>query len=124
MAVKLKLCGTLALSLTLLGCPVSAANLTSLVNLFIGTASGANGGSGGNAFPGAAIPHAMVKVCRTISLGFSTPLMRLRSASMLTRSQGKPAILQTTLRSLVRPNNIFLSVTKRLLIHGRHFANA
>lgn len=30
----------------------SAANLTSLVNLFIGTASGANGGSGGNAFPG------------------------------------------------------------------------
>ncbi|KAI0339451.1 hypothetical protein BDW22DRAFT_1336332 [Trametopsis cervina] len=38
------------------------APLTSLVNLFIGTASGANGGSGGNAFPGAAIPHAMVKV--------------------------------------------------------------
>ncbi|KAK7436692.1 hypothetical protein VKT23_018947 [Stygiomarasmius scandens] len=37
-------------------------NLTSLVNLFIGTASGANGGSGGNAFPGAAIPHAMAKV--------------------------------------------------------------
>ncbi|THH32410.1 hypothetical protein EUX98_g1756 [Antrodiella citrinella] len=37
-------------------------NFTSLVNLFIGTASGANGGSGGNAFPGAAIPHAMVKV--------------------------------------------------------------
>lgn len=28
-------------------------NLTSFVNLFIGTASGANGGSGGNAFPGA-----------------------------------------------------------------------
>lgn len=27
-------------------------NLTSFVNLFIGTASGANGGSGGNAFPG------------------------------------------------------------------------
>lgn len=27
-------------------------NLTSLVNLFIGTASGANGGSGGNVFPG------------------------------------------------------------------------
>ncbi|KAF8880515.1 glycosyl hydrolase family 92-domain-containing protein [Infundibulicybe gibba] len=41
---------------------VGAANLTSLVNLFIGTASGANGGSGGNAFPGAAVPHAMVKV--------------------------------------------------------------
>ncbi|EIN04614.1 hypothetical protein PUNSTDRAFT_116292 [Punctularia strigosozonata HHB-11173 SS5] len=41
---------------------VQAANLTSLVNLFIGTASGANGGSGGNAFPGAAIPHAMAKV--------------------------------------------------------------
>ncbi|GLB41005.1 putative glycoside hydrolase family 92 protein [Lyophyllum shimeji] len=41
---------------------VSATNLTSLVNLFIGTASGANGGSGGNAFPGAAVPHAMVKV--------------------------------------------------------------
>ncbi|THH02355.1 hypothetical protein EW026_g523 [Hermanssonia centrifuga] len=37
-------------------------NLTSLVNLFIGTSSGANGGSGGNAFPGAAVPHAMVKV--------------------------------------------------------------
>lgn len=46
----------------------SAANLTSLVNLFIGTASGANGGSGGNAFPGAAVPHAMVKVwCRASS---------------------------------------------------------
>lgn len=27
-------------------------NLTSLVDLFIGTASGANGGSGGNVFPG------------------------------------------------------------------------
>ena len=55
-----------------------AANLTSLVNLFIGTASGANGGSGGNVFPGmnfrhyiggkmkycigAAIPHGMAKV--------------------------------------------------------------
>lgn len=36
--------------------------LTSFVNLFIGTETGANGGSGGNAFPGAAIPHAMVKV--------------------------------------------------------------
>ncbi|TFK50461.1 hypothetical protein OE88DRAFT_1701200 [Heliocybe sulcata] len=36
--------------------------LTSLVNLFIGTASGADGGSGGNAFPGAAVPHAMAKV--------------------------------------------------------------
>lgn len=46
----------------LLSNTVSAANLTSLVNLFIGTASGANGGSGGNAFPGAAVPHAMVKV--------------------------------------------------------------
>ncbi|KIK62755.1 glycoside hydrolase family 92 protein [Collybiopsis luxurians FD-317 M1] len=42
--------------------PSNAANLTSLVNLFIGTASGANGGSGGNAFPGAAVPHAMAKV--------------------------------------------------------------
>ncbi|KAJ7601123.1 glycosyl hydrolase family 92-domain-containing protein [Mycena floridula] len=41
---------------------VSAANLTSLVNLFIGTASGANGGSGGNGFPGSAVPHAMAKV--------------------------------------------------------------
>jgi putative alpha-1,2-mannosidase len=46
---------------------VSAANdstpLTDLVvNLFIGTASGANRGSGGNGFPGAAVPHAMVKV--------------------------------------------------------------
>ncbi|KAF8591001.1 glycoside hydrolase family 92 protein [Ramaria rubella] len=36
--------------------------LTSLVNLFIGTETGANGGSGGNAFPGAAVPHAMAKV--------------------------------------------------------------
>ncbi|KAI0690299.1 glycosyl hydrolase family 92-domain-containing protein [Cytidiella melzeri] len=36
--------------------------LTTFVNLFIGTASGANGGSGGNVFPGAAVPHAMVKV--------------------------------------------------------------
>lgn len=40
----------------------SCGPLTDLVNLFIGTASGANGGSGGNAFPGAAVPHAMVKV--------------------------------------------------------------
>ncbi|KAH8109465.1 glycosyl hydrolase family 92-domain-containing protein [Phellopilus nigrolimitatus] len=39
----------------------SGASLTSFVNLFIGTSSGANGGSGGNAFPGAAVPHAMVK---------------------------------------------------------------
>ena len=39
-----------------------AVSLTNLVNLFIGTASGANGGSGGNGFPGAAVPHAMVKV--------------------------------------------------------------
>ena len=62
MAVKLKLYGALTLSLTLLGSPACATNLTSLVNLFIGTESGANGGSGGNAFPGAAIPHAMVKV--------------------------------------------------------------
>ncbi|KIJ39487.1 glycoside hydrolase family 92 protein [Sphaerobolus stellatus SS14] len=36
--------------------------LTPFVNLFIGTETGANGGSGGNAFPGAAIPHAMAKV--------------------------------------------------------------
>ena len=36
-----------------LGSTVNAAtNLTSLVNLFIGTSSGANGGSGGNGFPG------------------------------------------------------------------------
>ncbi|KAF7377608.1 Glycoside hydrolase family 92 protein [Mycena sanguinolenta] len=41
---------------------VNAVELTSLVNLFIGTETGANGGSGGNAFPGAAIPHAMAKV--------------------------------------------------------------
>ncbi|KAF8154600.1 glycosyl hydrolase family 92-domain-containing protein [Crassisporium funariophilum] len=40
----------------------ASTNLTSLVNLFIGTASGANGGSGGNVFPGAAVPHAMAKV--------------------------------------------------------------
>jgi p-aminobenzoyl-glutamate transporter AbgT len=33
----------------------AATNLTSLVNLFIGTASGANGGSGGNAFPGTSL---------------------------------------------------------------------
>lgn len=37
-------------------------NLTSFANLFIGTASGRNGGSGGNAFPGAAVPHGMAKV--------------------------------------------------------------
>lgn len=40
----------------------AAQTLTSLVNLFIGTETGANGGSGGNAFPGAAVPHGMVKV--------------------------------------------------------------
>ena len=52
------------LSLVLYGSTAYAAtNLTSFVNLFIGTASGANGGSGGNAFPGAAVPHAMAKVC-------------------------------------------------------------
>ena len=44
---------------------VYAAGLTDFVNLFIGTASGANGGSGGNVFPGAAVPHAMVKVQST-----------------------------------------------------------
>lgn len=45
---------TTDLLLTLsLGSTVNAAtNLTSLVNLFIGTSSGANGGSGGNGFPG------------------------------------------------------------------------
>ncbi|KAF9028902.1 hypothetical protein BDZ89DRAFT_1065801 [Hymenopellis radicata] len=37
-------------------------DLTSLVNLFIGTATAANGGSGGNVFPGSAVPHAMAKV--------------------------------------------------------------
>ena len=41
---------------------VEAGTLTSLVNLFIGTETVANGGSGGNAFPGAAVPHAMAKV--------------------------------------------------------------
>ena len=40
----------------------AARPFTDLVNMFIGTASGANGGSGGNNFPGAAIPHGMVKV--------------------------------------------------------------
>lgn len=54
---------TLAISyLLLFSGSAIAVNYTSFVNLFIGTASGANGGSGGNAFPGAAIPHAMVKV--------------------------------------------------------------
>ena len=52
--------------LLLSGTVHASTNLTSLVNLFIGTASGANGGSGGNAFPGAAVPHAMVKVCLSI----------------------------------------------------------
>ncbi|KXN82944.1 hypothetical protein AN958_02027 [Leucoagaricus sp. SymC.cos] len=52
-------CGLLLLSITR---AQAVSNLTSLVNLFIGTASGANGGSGGNAFPGSAIPHAMAKV--------------------------------------------------------------
>ncbi|TFK37101.1 glycosyl hydrolase family 92-domain-containing protein [Crucibulum laeve] len=52
----------LAYGLLGLPAPTAATNLTSFVNLFIGTASGANGGSGGNVFPGAAIPHAMAKV--------------------------------------------------------------
>ncbi|KAF5354327.1 hypothetical protein D9756_007228 [Leucocoprinus leucothites] len=52
-------CGLFFLSVTKVQ---AATNLTSFVNLFIGTASGANGGSGGNVFPGAAIPHAMAKV--------------------------------------------------------------
>jgi hypothetical protein len=40
----------------------AAADVFDFVDQFIGTASGANGGSGGNAFPGAAIPHGMAKV--------------------------------------------------------------
>ncbi|KAF8994041.1 glycosyl hydrolase family 92-domain-containing protein [Cyathus striatus] len=51
-----------SLRVLLLADAAFAVDLTSLVNLFIGTASGANGGSGGNVFPGAAVPHAMVKV--------------------------------------------------------------
>ncbi|EPQ51223.1 hypothetical protein GLOTRDRAFT_49038 [Gloeophyllum trabeum ATCC 11539] len=50
------------LHLGLVGAVSPQSSLTSLVNLFIGTASGANGGSGGNAFPGAAVPHAIAKV--------------------------------------------------------------
>ena len=50
------------LCVALLSSSAHAIDLTSFANLFIGTASGANGGSGGNAFPGAAVPHAMVKV--------------------------------------------------------------
>ncbi|KAF9562100.1 hypothetical protein CPC08DRAFT_688216 [Agrocybe pediades] len=50
------------LSRLILSCNAAGANLTSLVNLFIGTASGAGGSSGGNSFPGAAVPHAMAKV--------------------------------------------------------------
>lgn len=43
-----------ALGLLLLISQANAAtNLTSLVNMFIGTATAANGGSGGNVFPGA-----------------------------------------------------------------------
>ncbi|THU85126.1 hypothetical protein K435DRAFT_764443 [Dendrothele bispora CBS 962.96] len=52
----------ITISLALVPSQCQSTNFTSLVNLFIGTASGANGGSGGNAFPGAAIPHAMAKV--------------------------------------------------------------
>ena len=59
---SLRNAAVIAIALLALGDDTSAASLTSLVNLFIGTASGANGGSGGNAFPGSAIPHAMVKV--------------------------------------------------------------
>lgn len=69
-----------ALGLAALPLGARAANLTSFVNLFIGTASGANGGSGGNAyvlrwamapfdscrFPGSAVPHAMAKVRRSL----------------------------------------------------------
>jgi len=52
-----------AIALVLLYADICAGHpLTSLVNLFIGTETGANGGSGGNAFPGAAVPHAMAKV--------------------------------------------------------------
>ncbi|GJJ06552.1 hypothetical protein Clacol_000744 [Clathrus columnatus] len=52
--------------------PSHPVELTSLVNLFIGTETGANGGSGGNAFPGSAIPHAMAKVKLTSSLNFTS----------------------------------------------------
>lgn len=52
--------GSLAFLLLGLSCIISAraqveaetSDLTSLVNLFIGTETGANGGSGGNGFPG------------------------------------------------------------------------
>ena len=50
-----------------IGARLPQTNFTSLVNLFIGTASGANGGSGGNGFPGAAVPHAMAKVKRVLT---------------------------------------------------------
>ncbi|KAG6856684.1 hypothetical protein H0H87_001899 [Tephrocybe sp. NHM501043] len=56
---------TVLVSLRILGLvsgSYAESKLTSLVNLFIGTASGSGGASGGNAFPGAAVPHAMVKV--------------------------------------------------------------
>ncbi|KAL5521115.1 hypothetical protein ACEPAG_9037 [Sanghuangporus baumii] len=66
---KFRILDSTALSLLCLGNVAFAVSYTNLVDLFIGTASGANGASGGNAFPGAAVPHAMVKVgidCDTI----------------------------------------------------------
>jgi hypothetical protein len=50
----------------------SQQSLTQYANLFIGTASGANGGSGGNMFPGAAVPHAMVKVTKPQDAGLTS----------------------------------------------------
>lgn len=68
----LRICVNVAFWATVLAqSSTNGTDLTSLVNLFIGTETGANGGSGGNAFPGAAVPHAMVKV-RVV-----TPLIRL-----------------------------------------------
>ncbi|KAJ6611177.1 glycosyl hydrolase family 92-domain-containing protein [Mycena sp. CBHHK59/15] len=60
-----------------------AVELTSLVDMFIGTASGANGGSGGNAFPGAAIPHAMAKVGQTTKLNALDAHDRRRQAGYI-----------------------------------------
>lgn len=83
----------------------NATDLVDLVNLFIGTASGANGGSGGNAFPGAAVPHAMAKV--GIYSKPNTPIAQLllgkcRSVLMFRQPQGRQAMCLTTQPSPAR----------------------
>lgn len=82
-------------SLLYFGNAALAVSYTTFVDLFIGTASGANGASGGNAFPGSAVPHAMVKVRHekvSHRLDHTHKTVAARSALTATRFRGKQGI--------------------------------